>query len=106
MSSVGLSGTTPSWPSLYPPGIELLSIPHHNPIQPGGAYLTHPIGELSILCGLGGIYTHLCLRRLSLHTVLDPNFLYAHIPILWPLCLLQPHVPSDTTLKPAKAREL
>jgi hypothetical protein len=57
MSSVGLSGTTPSWPSLYPPGIELLSIPHHNPIQPGGAYLTHPIGELSILCGLGGIYS-------------------------------------------------
>ncbi|KAJ7483339.1 hypothetical protein FB451DRAFT_1234155 [Mycena latifolia] len=44
MSAVGLpSGNTPSWPSLYNPGIELLRIPHNDPVQPGGAYLTHPI---------------------------------------------------------------
>ncbi|KAJ7261887.1 hypothetical protein C8J57DRAFT_1450832 [Mycena rebaudengoi] len=43
MSSVGLSSDeTPSWPSLYNPGIELLHIPHHEPVQLGGAYLTHP----------------------------------------------------------------
>ncbi|KAJ6580838.1 hypothetical protein B0H19DRAFT_929905 [Mycena capillaripes] len=43
MSSAGLSGrATPSWPSLYQPGIELLRITHHDPVQPGGAYLTHP----------------------------------------------------------------
>ncbi|KAJ7780115.1 hypothetical protein DFH07DRAFT_793851 [Mycena maculata] len=44
MSSIGLlSGTTPSWPSLYDPGIELLHIAHNDPVQPRGAYLTHPI---------------------------------------------------------------
>ncbi|KAJ6621472.1 hypothetical protein B0H10DRAFT_988026 [Mycena sp. CBHHK59/15] len=44
MSSIGLSSATaPSWPSLYNPGIELLRIPHNEPVQPGGAYLTHPI---------------------------------------------------------------
>ncbi|KAJ6568406.1 hypothetical protein DFH09DRAFT_1363111 [Mycena vulgaris] len=44
MSSIGLSsGNSPSWPSLYEPGIELLRIPHNDPVQPGGAYLTHPI---------------------------------------------------------------
>ncbi|KAJ7036575.1 hypothetical protein C8F04DRAFT_1257803 [Mycena alexandri] len=43
MSSVGLSGTVPSWPSLYDPGIELLRITHNDPVQPGGAYLTHPL---------------------------------------------------------------
>ncbi|KAJ7114084.1 hypothetical protein C8R44DRAFT_710503 [Mycena epipterygia] len=43
MSSAGLSGNTPSWPSLYKPGIELLRIAHNDPVQPGGAYLTHPI---------------------------------------------------------------
>ncbi|KAJ7777146.1 hypothetical protein B0H16DRAFT_1360819 [Mycena metata] len=42
MSSVGLSGTVPSWPSLYDPGIELLRITHNDPVQPGGAYLSHP----------------------------------------------------------------
>ncbi|KAJ7760184.1 hypothetical protein B0H14DRAFT_3116937 [Mycena olivaceomarginata] len=31
-----------SWPSLYNPGIELLHIVHHDPVQPGGAYLSHP----------------------------------------------------------------
>ncbi|KAJ7173445.1 hypothetical protein C8R46DRAFT_991232 [Mycena filopes] len=43
MSSDGLPGTVPSWPSLYNPGIELLRIPHNAPVQPGGAYLSHPI---------------------------------------------------------------
>ncbi|KAF8211079.1 hypothetical protein K438DRAFT_1916581 [Mycena galopus ATCC 62051] len=43
MSSVGIPDTVPPWPSLYDPGIELLDIPHHAPVQPGGHYLTHPI---------------------------------------------------------------
>ncbi|KAJ7231715.1 hypothetical protein B0H12DRAFT_1029345 [Mycena haematopus] len=43
MSSVGLPDTVPPWPSLYDPGIELLRIPHHDPVQPGGAYLSRPI---------------------------------------------------------------
>nr|GAT46978.1 predicted protein [Mycena chlorophos] len=32
----------PSWPSLYNPGVELLNIPHHLPMQPAGKYLVHP----------------------------------------------------------------
>ncbi|KAJ7065434.1 hypothetical protein C8F01DRAFT_745449 [Mycena amicta] len=36
------SAEVPSWPSLYSPGIELLSIPHHDPVQPLGRYLTRP----------------------------------------------------------------
>ncbi|KAF7309394.1 hypothetical protein MIND_00310200 [Mycena indigotica] len=32
----------PQWPSLYNPGIELLNIPHHDPVQPLGKYLTRP----------------------------------------------------------------
>ncbi|KAJ7230396.1 hypothetical protein GGX14DRAFT_583054 [Mycena pura] len=43
MPAAGLNGTAPSWPSLYDPGIELLRIPHNDPVQPGGAYLTHPV---------------------------------------------------------------
>ncbi|KAJ7080740.1 hypothetical protein B0H15DRAFT_855784 [Mycena belliarum] len=44
MSSAGLpSGDAPSWPSLYEPGLELLRIPHNDPVQPGGKYLSHPI---------------------------------------------------------------
>ncbi|KAJ7498092.1 hypothetical protein B0H11DRAFT_1998639 [Mycena galericulata] len=43
MSSIGLpSGPAPSWPSLYDPGIELLNIPHKDPVQPDGKYLSHP----------------------------------------------------------------
>ncbi|KAJ7709025.1 hypothetical protein B0H17DRAFT_1031507 [Mycena rosella] len=44
MASVGLPSnyTRPSWPSLYPPGLEILNIAHRNPVQPGGKYLTHP----------------------------------------------------------------
>ncbi|KAF7345467.1 hypothetical protein MVEN_01564800 [Mycena venus] len=42
MSTAGLNGSAPSWPSLYNPGIELLRIPHHDPVQPGGAYLSRP----------------------------------------------------------------
>ncbi|TFK73735.1 hypothetical protein BDN72DRAFT_893698 [Pluteus cervinus] len=30
---------TPSWPSLYSPGIEILHIEHRDPIQPGAFYL-------------------------------------------------------------------
>ena len=35
--------STPPWPSLYDPGIDLINIPHNAPVQPGGAYLTHPV---------------------------------------------------------------
>ncbi|KAL0953675.1 hypothetical protein HGRIS_004873 [Hohenbuehelia grisea] len=31
---------SPSWPSLYNPGIEILHIDHRDPIQPDGSYLT------------------------------------------------------------------
>ncbi|KXN87683.1 hypothetical protein AN958_08320 [Leucoagaricus sp. SymC.cos] len=34
-----MSSTTPSWPSLYNPGLEILHIEHHAAVQPGGAYL-------------------------------------------------------------------
>ncbi|KAJ6485537.1 hypothetical protein C8R45DRAFT_869741 [Mycena sanguinolenta] len=43
MSSAGISDKPPPWPSLYNPGIELLDIPHHAAVQPGGAYLSRPI---------------------------------------------------------------
>ncbi|KAF9554957.1 hypothetical protein CPC08DRAFT_149799 [Agrocybe pediades] len=33
--------TTPPWPSLYNPGLEIIHIEHNSPIQPGGAYLYH-----------------------------------------------------------------
>ncbi|KAH9479792.1 hypothetical protein JR316_0008387 [Psilocybe cubensis] len=33
------TNTTPSWPSLYNPGREIIHIEHNEPIQPGGAYL-------------------------------------------------------------------
>lgn len=35
------TNSTPSWPSLYNPALEILRIEHHSPIQPGGAYLYH-----------------------------------------------------------------
>ncbi|XP_006462150.1 hypothetical protein AGABI2DRAFT_223401 [Agaricus bisporus var. bisporus H97] len=34
-----MSSTTPSWPSLYNPSIEILHIEHREPVQPGGAYI-------------------------------------------------------------------
>jgi len=33
--------SSPPWPSLYNPGIEILHIDHRDPIQPGGAYLSN-----------------------------------------------------------------
>ncbi|KAF9525110.1 hypothetical protein CPB83DRAFT_819013 [Crepidotus variabilis] len=33
------SNTTPSWPSLYNPGVEILHITHHPPTNPRGSYL-------------------------------------------------------------------
>lgn len=33
---------TPSWPSLYNPGVELLHIPERDPVQPRGVYLNRP----------------------------------------------------------------
>ncbi|KAF8225775.1 hypothetical protein L208DRAFT_1408055 [Tricholoma matsutake] len=35
--------TAPSWPSLYDPGVEVIHIPHRNPIQQEGFYLHHSI---------------------------------------------------------------
>ncbi|KAJ7803208.1 hypothetical protein B0H14DRAFT_3113496 [Mycena olivaceomarginata] len=46
MSAAGPTAPRPSWPSLYNPGIELLHIVHHDPVQPGGAYLSHPFATL------------------------------------------------------------
>lgn len=34
-----MSSTTPPWPSLYNPGLEITHIEHHSPTQQGGAYL-------------------------------------------------------------------
>ncbi|PPQ97560.1 hypothetical protein CVT26_002345 [Gymnopilus dilepis] len=36
-----MSNTTPSWPSLYNPALEIVGIAHRSPIQPGAAYLEH-----------------------------------------------------------------
>ncbi|KAF8903465.1 hypothetical protein CPB84DRAFT_1677951 [Gymnopilus junonius] len=36
-----MSNTTPPWPSLYSPALEIVDIAHHSPIQPGAAYLEH-----------------------------------------------------------------
>jgi len=33
---------TPSWPSLYNPGLEILNIQHNDPVQPGAHYLYRP----------------------------------------------------------------
>ncbi|KAM6496725.1 hypothetical protein JOM56_007198 [Amanita muscaria] len=35
--------STPTWPSLYNPSIELIDIEHNAPVQPGGAYLSNSI---------------------------------------------------------------
>jgi hypothetical protein len=40
---------TPPWPSLYDPLIEFYHLEHHAPTQPGGRYLTHGGGMLSVL---------------------------------------------------------
>ncbi|PPR07815.1 hypothetical protein CVT24_002895 [Panaeolus cyanescens] len=34
-----MSTTTPPWPSLYSPGLEVLHIQHNSPVQPGAFYL-------------------------------------------------------------------
>ena len=47
--------TVPSWPSLYDPGIEILHIEHHAPIQPEGAYLFR---------AKGGVTQYLCWTSL------------------------------------------
>ncbi len=36
--------STPTWPSLYDPLVELHDLEHHVPIQPGGRYLKHAGG--------------------------------------------------------------
>ena len=36
---------TPSWPSLYDPGLEILHIEHRPAIHPGGTYLHSPDGQ-------------------------------------------------------------
>ncbi|KAJ7164693.1 hypothetical protein C8R43DRAFT_918526 [Mycena crocata] len=117
MSSVGLSsGTTPSWPSLYPPGIELLHIPHHDPVQPGGAYLTHPVDvfrftlywtliwytPIFLFCGLYAFFN-----------LTFPPSRHSKLPrrkgsdaSVYPLTLL-PYSPRDTSaplLRPPKAK--
>jgi hypothetical protein len=39
-----MASTTPPWPSLYNPSIEILHIEHHDPVQPGAAYLSRAKG--------------------------------------------------------------
>ncbi|KAF8972705.1 hypothetical protein BDZ97DRAFT_1649965 [Flammula alnicola] len=43
--STASNKTTPPWPSLYNPGLEILHIEHHPQTQPGGAYLYHAKGK-------------------------------------------------------------
>ena len=47
MSTDQEPGKVPSWPSLYNPGIEILHIEHHAPIQPQGAYLYRAKGGVT-----------------------------------------------------------
>lgn len=46
MAAIGAdpNARTPSWPSLYNPGLEIINIEHRHPIQPSGAYLYKPVG--------------------------------------------------------------
>lgn len=53
-----MSSTTPSWPSLYNPGLEILHIDHDSPVQPGGAYLYRANGVHCIDVRLQSIDTH------------------------------------------------
>lgn len=68
------TNSTPSWPSLYNPGIEILHIEHQPPTNPRGAYLYHANGmRYDIL-----IYNSLIkkYRHFSIYTLLDVDVLY------------------------------
>ncbi|KAJ7609023.1 hypothetical protein FB45DRAFT_805772 [Roridomyces roridus] len=38
-----MPSSSPSWPSLYSPGVEIVHIEHNDPEQPTGVYLSHPV---------------------------------------------------------------
>ena len=91
--------TVPSWPSLYDPGIEILHIEHHAPIQPEGAYLFRAKGGVTqYLCWTSLIKkTSLSKRRFPIHIVLDFNLLYPNFLALWIICFLELRFSSITS---------
>jgi hypothetical protein len=42
-----MASSTPTWPSLYNPGLEILHIQHHNATQPGASYIYNSFGTSS-----------------------------------------------------------
>ncbi|THG93039.1 hypothetical protein EW145_g8495 [Phellinidium pouzarii] len=63
--------SAPPWPSLYNPFLDLLSVAHHSPIQPGGEYLHDANGQS--LCDNSPPSSDPRLRRLPLHLLLVPR---------------------------------
>jgi hypothetical protein len=102
-----------SWPSLYHPGLEILHIPHRDPVQPGAHYLYNFSGEF---LPLPTAVVALCPRRptprrVPIHAVLELHIPHAHIPVLCALCLHQRHVlpeprPPEAPLSTSRAEHI
>lgn len=57
--------STPPWPSLYNPSVELNPIPGQDPMQPAAIYLYDPTGEF-LLHGLNVLVgSHLCYDEMT-----------------------------------------
>ncbi|KAK7031701.1 hypothetical protein R3P38DRAFT_2925227 [Favolaschia claudopus] len=121
MSGGGVSGETPSWPSLYDPGLELLHITNRDPVQPGGSYLTHASDiflftlywtlifytPIFLFCGLYAFFNLTFPPTRRPHTL--PRLgREASDDAAYPLTSLRPYSPRDTTapllLRPPKPK--
>jgi len=78
--------TTPPWPSLYNPGLEILHIEHQPPTQPGGAYLYHADGEIHSYLAFQDWYV---FRYFQIHVVLESRLLYTYFLLLRRICILE-----------------
>ncbi|TFK39520.1 hypothetical protein BDQ12DRAFT_629521 [Crucibulum laeve] len=119
MSAVTERGHTPSWPSLYNPGREILHIEHKPPTQPGGAYLYHASDvfrftlywtlifytPIFLFCGLYAFWNYTFPPKLRSSRPQDDENLLSTMPKSPPsLPTLRP-VPSLRSTIPPKANE-